>query len=112
MKQVTRFIAADSTEHTTEHKCRQHEALQAGKTHECPACHGTGTQRGKVIMGDVLNPDYGAFGGGYGDNEYKEGVVGYEEIQCVVCCGHGWTENPREPIETTSIVGWKDSVRT
>jgi DnaJ-class molecular chaperone len=109
MKQVKRFIATDCTEHTTERKCRQHEALQAGKAHECPACHGTGTQRGDEIIGDVLNPDYGAFGGGYGDNKYRQGVVGYEHDQCVVCRGVGWTEREKEPIVATNIVGWKDN---
>lgn len=109
MKKVNRYVSPDGIEHKSERECREYEEGRQGRHHECPACNCTGTQRGEKIMGDVLNPDYGAFGGGYGDNEYRTGVVGYEVIPCDVCEGHGWTVNRKEPITEAAVIGFQDA---
>lgn len=109
MKKIIRYAASDGTEHATEHDCRQHEAALTGRMHECPSCNGGGTQNGGEIMGMVRNPDYGAFGGGYGDEEYRKGVVGHEQVPCDVCEGFGWTLRQKQPITESTVIGWKDT---
>jgi hypothetical protein len=59
-------------------------------------------------MGTCDNPQYGYAGGGYGDPEYLDIVVGHEQVPCTVCNGAGWTEREKQPIVEQSIVGWRD----
>ena len=101
---VERWQAKDGSLHVSEYECKKHE--NAG-LFECPKCKGIGRINGKPVYESRYDEEATAWGGQFASPVYKKVVVGYEQITCDLCNGHGWTKEEKKPVMESRVIGWE-----
>lgn len=104
VRQVQRWEANDGTLHPSKLEAMRHDATGSYK---CPKCHGYGHVNGEPITERQVDEIATGYGGQFAQPVYRDVIVGYEQIPCDVCDGKGWTEEEKQPVTETKVVGWK-----
>lgn len=107
MEKVQMFRAKDGSFHATADECISYEAKLAGLTFRCPKCEGKWTVNGEPITKYVEDLESTAYMGYFAPMQYKDVIVGYEQVCCPVCYGFGWTKEPKKAITKQVVVGYK-----